>query len=188
VLEKEESILILILQLMKVLAEGEKAPMILLNCPSLARLNSHLVSKNAQIRELAALNIGSISFNVSGKERTIEAKSIQPLTKMLFDKVSEVRSAASRALASLAQLKAGKVQIYDLEMLDRIIELLFDDNEQTRLNTVQMIAAVGEYPPAREKFKECLDKLKDMVAREKYHNPLVSRFAQTAIDVITWKP
>jgi hypothetical protein len=129
VLEKEEPILILILQLIKVLAEGEKAPMILLNCPTLARLNTHLVSKNAQIRELAALNIGSVSFNVLGKERTIEAKSIEPLTKMLFDKVSLVRTAASRSLVSLAQLKAGKVQIYDLEMLDRIIELLYDESE-----------------------------------------------------------
>ena len=51
-----------------------------------------------------------------------------------------------------------------------------------------MIAAIGEYPPAREKFKECLEKLKDMVIKEKYHFPLVSRFAQTAIDVITWIP
>lgn len=107
---------------------------------------------------------------------------------MLFDRFSDVRTAATRALASLAQLKAGKVQIYDLEMLDRIIELLYDESEQTRLNIVQMIAAVGEYPPAREKFKECLEKLKDMVNKEKYHCPLVSRFAQTAIDVITWKP
>jgi len=188
VLEKEESILILILSLLKVLLEGEKAPPILLGTPALARLNTHLVSKNAQIRELAALNIGSISFNVHGKERTIEAKSIEPLTKMLFDKVSDVRTAATRALASLAQLKAGKVEIYDLEMLDRIIELLYDANDQTRLNIVQMIAAVGEYPPAREKFKECLEKLKDMNVKEKYHFPLVSRFAQTAIDVITWKP
>ena len=73
-------------------------------------------------------------------------------------------------------------------MLDRIIELLNDESEQTRLNIVQMIAAVGEYPPAREKFKEALDKLRDMVTKEKYHHPLVSRFAQTAIDVITWKP
>ena len=107
---------------------------------------------------------------------------------MLFDKISEVRTASTRALASLAQLKAGKVQIYDLEMLDRIIELLYDPSEQTRLNIVQMISAVGEYPPGREKFKECLDKLKEMVTKEKYHSPLVSRFAQTAIDVITWMP
>lgn len=51
-----------------------------------------------------------------------------------------------------------------------------------------MIAAVGEYPPARAKFKECLEKLKDMVQKEKQTMPLVSRFAQTAIDVITWIP
>ena len=129
VLDKEESILILILTLLKVLAEGEKAPSILLGTPALARLNGHLGSKNAKIRELAALNIDSISFNVHGKERTIEAHSIEPLTRMLFDKVSEVRTAATRALASLAQLKAGKVEIYDLEMLDRIIELLYDASE-----------------------------------------------------------
>jgi hypothetical protein len=73
-------------------------------------------------------------------------------------------------------------------MLDRIIELLDDTDEQTRQYIVQMICAVGEYPPAREKFKECLDKLKDMNTKEKFHNPLISRFAQTAIEVITWKP
>ena len=64
---------------------------------------------------------------MSGKERTIEAKSIPPLCDMLHDPVSEVRTAATRALTSLAQLKAGKVEIYDLEMLDRIIELLYDE-------------------------------------------------------------
>jgi hypothetical protein len=51
-----------------------------------------------------------------------------------------------------------------------------------------MISAVGEYPPAREKLKECLDKLKQMVIKEKEANPLVSRFAETAISVITWIP
>ena len=51
-----------------------------------------------------------------------------------------------------------------------------------------MIANVGEYPPAREKFKECLDKLQEMVKAEKDEFPLVSRFAQTAIEVIVWVP
>jgi hypothetical protein len=87
---------------MKILAEGEKAPLILLNTPSLARLNTHLTSKNKFIRELSALNIGSISYNMKGKEKTIEAKSISPLCQMLFDEVSEVRTAATRALTSLA--------------------------------------------------------------------------------------
>lgn len=42
--EKEEIILILILRLLKILAEGEKAPLILLSTPALARLNAHLIS------------------------------------------------------------------------------------------------------------------------------------------------
>ena len=186
--EQEDSILVLILKLLLILAEGEKAPAILLATPVLVRLNGHLTSRNQSIRELAALNLGSISYNMKGKERTIEANSIQPLCRMMGDPVSEVRTAATRALTSLAQLKAGKVEIYDLEMLDRVIELLADECDQTRINVVQMIASVGEYPPAREKFKECLGKLKEMVEKEKYLCPLVSRFAQTAIDVITWKP
>lgn len=73
-------------------------------------------------------------------------------------------------------------------MLDRIIELLYDECDQTRLNVVLMIAAVGEYPPSREKFKECLDKMKEMVETEKEEYPLISRFAQAAIEVITWIP
>lgn len=102
VMERVEDILILILQLLKILTEGEKAPNILLATPSLNRLNTHLGSKNKYIRELAAINLGSISYNMKGKERTIEAKSIPPLCKMLHDEVSEVRTAATRTLASLA--------------------------------------------------------------------------------------
>jgi len=82
------------------------------------------------------MNLGSISYNMRGKEKTIEAQSIEPLCRMLFDVEEEVRSAATRALASLAQLKEGKIEIYDLEMLDRVIDLLNDPSEQTRLNTV----------------------------------------------------
>lgn len=107
---------------------------------------------------------------------------------MLHDSVPEVRTAATRALSSLAQLKSGKIEIYDLEELERVIELLYDDTDQTRVNIVQMISSISEYPPAREKFREALAKLKEIVQKEKYTFPLVSRFAQTAIDVITWTP
>lgn len=105
---------------------------------------------------------------------------------MLDDKITKCRIAATRALASLAQLKEGKVQIHELEKLDRIIELLEDPSEQLRLNTVQLIANVAEYPPCREKFKECLKKLQDLEEDENY--PLVARFAEVAIKTITWIP
>ena len=147
-----------------------------------------MTSENFEIRCLAAQNLGSISYNANGKNDTIRAKSIPPLCDMLTDRVSDVRTAATRALASLAQLKEGKVQIYDLDKLNEIIGLLNDIDPQTRLCTVQLIAAVAEYPPAREKFKECLDRLNEMVKTEEKKQPLVSRFAKVAIDVITWVP
>ena len=52
--------------------------------------------------------------------------------------------------------------MYDLDILNEVIKLLYDKNDQTRLNTVQLICNLGEYPPAKEKFKECLIKLKEM--------------------------
>lgn len=100
--EKEEEILILILKLMNILLEGEMATPIFLNTPVLVRLNGHLKSRNWQIRQLSAENLGSISYNEAGKEATIDAESIEPLCVMLTDTVSEVRTSSVRALASLA--------------------------------------------------------------------------------------
>jgi len=100
--EKEDDILVLILKLMNILLEGEMATPLLLNTPVLVRLNAHLKSKCWEIRRLAAENLGSISYNVQGKEAAIEAESIPPLCVMITDTVSEVRTSAVRALASLA--------------------------------------------------------------------------------------
>ena len=136
-------------------------------------------SKNIQIRELAALNIGSISYNERGKEITIKSESIPILCKMLHDPISKCRWAATRALVSLAQLKEGKVEIYDLDKLNRIIELINDEDPETRVNVFQLISSVAEYPPAWEKFKECLALLKEHTADES--NPLGARFAKKAI-------
>jgi len=121
---------------MKILNEGEMAPMVVQGTDVLDRLNAHLISDHQKIRELSAMNIGSISYNSIGKDQTIDAGSIEPLCTMLTDKVSDVRKAASRALNSLSQYKAGKVQIYDLDKLNEIIALLYDHDDQTRLNTV----------------------------------------------------
>lgn len=114
--------------------------------------------------------------------------SIPPLCEMLTDKISQVRTAATRALCSLAQYKEGKVQVYDLDKLNEIIALLKDSSEQTRLNIVQLICNLAEYPPAKEKFKESLKTLEELVKTEEKAHPLVSRFAQQAINIIAWKP
>jgi len=72
-----------------------------------------------------------------------------------------------------------------LDKLNEIIKLLYDNSDQTRLNTVQLLCNVGEYPPAKEKFKECLKKLEEMVKYEARENPLVARYAKQAMEVIT---
>ena len=79
ILEPEEPILVQVLSLLKILLEGERAPSIILSTQALSRLNDHLKSENKKIRELAALNLGSISYNERGKEYTIKAESIKPL-------------------------------------------------------------------------------------------------------------
>ena len=188
VAETEAVIVVLILKLMNILLEGEMATVLLLNTQVLTRLNGHLGAKSWEIRRLAAENLGSISYNTNGKQATIEADSIPPLCVMLSDPISEVRTSAVRALASLAQLKEGKIQIYDLDKLNQIIELLYDMDEQTRLNTVQLIASCAEYPPAREKFKQALERLNDMSTKMAKNQPLVAQHAKVAIQVITWEP
>lgn len=99
----------------------------------------------------------------------------------------EVRTSAVRTLTSLAQIKEGKVQIYDLDKLNTIIMLLYDCEDQTKLNTIQLISMVAEYPPAREKFKQALEKLKVMAQLELVQ-PLIAQHAKIAIEVITWVP
>jgi hypothetical protein len=99
-----------------------------------------------------------------------------------------VRTAATRALVSLSQYKEGKVQIYDLDKLNEIIALLKDKEEQTRLNIVQLICNLGEYPPAKEKFKECLGTLNVLAKDEVEKSPLVSKFASKAIEIVNWLP
>jgi hypothetical protein len=164
--EENQQILILILSLLKILMEGELAPMVIQGSDAIPRLNKHLKSSESEIRELAALNLGSVSYNGIGKELCIDAGSIPPLCDMLTDKVPPVRTAATRALVSLSQYKEGKVQIYDLDKLNEIIALLKDRSDQTRLNIVQLICNLAEYPPCKEKFKECLGTLHQLVQDE----------------------
>lgn len=187
VAEKEESIVILVLRLLNILLEGELATGLVLNTPVIRHLNHHLKSLNHEIRRLSAESLGSISYDEVGKLAVLEADSVEPLSAMLTDQIDFVRTASVRALTSLAQIKEGKVQIYDLDKLNTIIMLLYDIEEQTRLNTIQLISMVAEYPPAREKFKQALEKLNEM-ARATTDKPLIATHAQVAIDVITWVP
>ena len=53
---------------MKILNEGESAAVVVQGTHILKYLNGHLKSNNAKIREMAAMNLGSISYNSIGRE------------------------------------------------------------------------------------------------------------------------
>ena len=67
------------------------------------------------------------------------------------------------------------------------MELLKDSDHENRLNAVQLISNVAEYPPAKVEFQNCLEQLREMVGNDD-EEEIVKRFADKAIDIITWKP
>jgi len=69
--EKDEHIMVLILTLLNILLDAEMVTRALLNSNVLELLNGHLTSRRWEIRQLAAENLGSISFNEAGKEGAI---------------------------------------------------------------------------------------------------------------------
>jgi hypothetical protein len=66
--EKSDEILILILELIQLLLHGENSSLVVQGSDILKHLNSHLKSEHYKIREMAAMNLGSISYNTIGKE------------------------------------------------------------------------------------------------------------------------
>lgn len=66
--EKSDQILILILELIQLLLHGENSALVVQGSDILNHLNGHLVSEHYKIREMAAMNLGSISYNTIGKE------------------------------------------------------------------------------------------------------------------------
>ena len=95
-------------------------------------------------------------------------------------------------LLHLLVRKCNSSNIYELE---EQVSQLRDKSIRQSPYSVPLLSLIITMSPFTKtvikfnhKFKECLDKLKNMVEVEKEDYPLVSRFAQVAIDVITWMP
>ena len=67
----------------------------------IVRLNGLLENPSDQIKEDAAENLASISFDEDGKAKTVASGSIKLLAPLLSSEVSAVRCSAARCLASL---------------------------------------------------------------------------------------
>ena len=65
------------------------------------------------------------------------------------------------------------------------MELLKDESQENRLNAIQLISNVAEHPLAKIEFQNSLDQLRDLLDND---DEIVKRFADKAINIITWKP
>ena len=135
--EKDDEILIFVLNLIQQVLNADGATENILNCGEvIERLTALISHSNDTIRELSVTNLSQISFLDIGKIQQIEKKCVLELCKRLDDPKSNVREAATIALASLAQRNLAKEQILQYSYFQRIMELLHDPSEQTRLNIV----------------------------------------------------
>ena len=186
--EKSERVIVQTINLIKQLLYAEKGPEIALGTPIISRFKGLLDFLSSELKKLSAEVLGFLSFSYPGKLRVIEQECIKPLGDLLSDDMPEVRGAALLALASLSIEKSAKVEIALEEgFLLKIMELLKDSDQESRLNAVQLISNVAEYPPAKVEFQNCLEQLREMVGNDD-EEEIVKRFADKAIDIITWKP
>jgi hypothetical protein len=183
--EKSEKVIIQTLILIKQLLYAEKGPEMALGTPIISRVKKLLDYLSSELKRLSAEVLAAISFSYPGKLRVIDQGCIGPLADLLSDDMAEVRGASLLALASLTIEKTAKVELIEGKYIRKIMELLKDDSQENRLNAVQLISNVAEHPAAKIEFQNCLDVLRDLLDND---DEIVKRFADKAINIITWKP
>ncbi|CAG9330514.1 unnamed protein product [Blepharisma stoltei] len=183
--EKTERILVLTLRLIQQLLGVEQGQVRALNTPIISRVKKLCESVSSELRRLSCELLAAIGFAYPGKKRVIEQGCVGALAELLFDSISEVRASALLALACLTIEKTAKVELIEGQYLERIALMLDDESLQIRLNAIQLIANVAEHPLAKLEFQNSLDRLRELLENDA---EIIKRFADRAINVITWRP
>ena len=171
--------------MIKQLLYAKHGPELALGTPIISRVKKLLDYLSSELKRLSAETLAALSFSYPGKLRVIETGCIGPLGDLLSDDMAEVRAAALLALASLTIEKSAKIELIEGGFLGKLMELLKDESQENRLNAIQLISNVAEHPLAKIEFQNSLDQLRDLLDND---DEIVKRFADKAINIITWKP
>jgi hypothetical protein len=109
--EKVQVLLIKVLDIIKLLLEGEGGTDSFLKGPGIARLKGLLKHENFSIRQKAVTDLGSVSFSEQGKRATVYESCTLPVCDLLTDKQLPVLDAVTLTLASFTQLKLAKREV-----------------------------------------------------------------------------
>lgn len=116
--EKEQVLLIKVLDIIKLLLEGEGGTDSFLGTPGIARLKGLLQHENYLIRQRAVTDLGSVSFSENGKRATVYESCTLPVCELLTDAKLPVLDAVTLTLCSFTQLKLAKQEMVENQYLD----------------------------------------------------------------------
>lgn len=138
------------------------------------------------IRARAARDIMDLSATEAGKNKAVEVHAVTPLVGLLKDSSSDVKANAAGALMIITITTKGKYTAIDAKAILPLVSLVDDDVSEVRANALKALTCLSEAPEGRSCLLQHVDKIK------KHHCdteiPAVSRAAEIAVKVITWKP
>ena len=137
------------------------------------------------IRGKAARDIMDLSMPRDGKDKAVEVKCVPILVNLLQDVNPDVRANAAGALMTITITTKGKYTALEAGAIDPLVELVDDPHSEVRANALKCLTCLSEAPEGRSTLLKHVDKIE---LRTHDEIPAIRKAAETAVQVITWKP
>ncbi|XP_030644252.1 radial spoke head 14 homolog [Chanos chanos] len=148
-------------------------------------LRDQLSHACVDIRRAAASALIAVSVPAEGKVKVCENNVLPVLVKLLSDSDPEVTANATGTIMNTAVITKGKYQALQAGAIPPLLALVSSEDMAVCANALRALTALAEVPSARA---ELLEHVPLLETRLNDPAPIIQRAAQTAIQVITWKP
>ncbi|XP_041958334.1 radial spoke head 14 homolog isoform X2 [Alosa sapidissima] len=156
-----------------------------LQSDGVAILREQLASTSLAIRRAAASAMVGISVPLEGKQRLCEEHVLPVLVSLLSDSDPGVTASAAGTIMNTAVITKGKYQALEADAIPPLLRLVESADRAVSANALRALTCLAEAPPARLELLEHLPLLR---TRLSHPESIIQRAAQTAIQVISWKP
>ncbi|CAK8697009.1 radial spoke head 14 homolog [Clavelina lepadiformis] len=158
-----------------------------LNSGIMPVLKALLGHDSPQVRSAAARDLMDVSVPFSGKEAACDDVEIVPLlVRLLSDPDYDVKANAAGALMTIAITTKGKYAALKANAIPSLLRLVNATTTETRLYAIKALTMLSEAPEGRKTLERFVDDVKE--CERDPQSLAVSRAAQIALKVITWKP
>ncbi|XP_007528852.1 radial spoke head 14 homolog [Erinaceus europaeus] len=148
-------------------------------------LKEKLLSNNGEIRMKAARTLMAVCIPLEGKKQVCQNDVIPILVDLLKDPMEMVQAHAAGALMYATVTTEGKYAALDSDAIYPLLKLLNSSLSKARLNAIKTLTMLAEAPEGRKALQPHVGTFREL---EMDVVKSVQRAAQTAIQVIEWKP